>query len=49
MKKAFQRRCMACYSTEDKYNLIRIVRTAEGKIVLDTQNVCGEGKNIYKL
>ena len=49
MKKAFQRRCMACYSTEDKYNLIRIVRTAEGKIVLDTTGkIDGRGAYICK-
>ncbi len=49
MKKAFQRRCMACYSSKDKYSLIRIVRTAEGKIILDTTGkIDGRGAYICK-
>ena len=49
MKKAFQRRCMACYSIKDKYSLIRIVRTAEGKVVLDmTGKIDGRGAYICK-
>ena len=49
MKKAFQRRCMACYTAKDKYSLIRIVRTAEGKVVLDmTGKIDGRGAYICK-
>jgi predicted RNA-binding protein YlxR (DUF448 family) len=30
-----QRTCIACRKIEDKWELIRVVRTAEGKVVID--------------
>ena len=35
MKKAFQRKCMACNTKKDKYDLIRIVRSTDGGILID--------------
>jgi len=49
MKKAFQRRCMACNAAKDKYELIRIVKSPEGKILLDKQGkIDGRGAYICK-
>lgn len=38
MKKAFQRKCMACSKKDDKYSLIRIVRMPNNEIVIDITN-----------
>lgn len=47
MKKAFQRKCMACNAKNDKYNLIRIVRMANGEILIDkTGKLNGRGAYI---
>lgn len=35
MKKAFQRKCMACNTKKDKYDLIRIVKNKKGEILID--------------
>ena len=35
MKKAFQRKCMACNTKKNKYDLIRIVKNARGEIFVD--------------
>lgn len=35
MKKAFQRKCIACNQKKDKYELIRIVKNKEGEIFVD--------------
>ena len=35
MGKAFQRRCIACRQQDNKYNLIRIVKTKTGEITID--------------
>lgn len=35
MKKAFQRKCMACNSKKNKYDFIRIVRSSNGEIMID--------------
>ena len=47
MKKAFQRKCMACNQKDDKYNLIRIVRMTDGEILIDnTGKLNGRGAYI---
>jgi len=46
MKKAFQRTCMACNNKTNKYNLIRIVRTPEGKPIIDNTGKI-EGRGAY--
>lgn len=49
MKKAFQRKCMACNEKDDKYNLIRIVKMPEGEILIDkTGKLNGRGAYICK-
>lgn len=49
MKKAFQRKCMACNTKNDKYNLIRIVRMQNGEIHIDkTGKLNGRGAYICK-
>ena len=35
MSEAFRRRCMACNKTENKYNLIRIVKTPSNEVLVD--------------
>ena len=35
MKQAFQRKCMACNTKKNKYDLIRIVKNSKGEISLD--------------
>ena len=35
MKKAFQRKCMACNTKKDKYDLIRIVKNNSGEVFID--------------
>ena len=43
-KKQPQRKCVGCGEKKDKKELIRIVRTPEGKVVLDaTGKVSGRG------
>ena len=47
MKKAFQRKCMACNEKDNKYNLIRIVRMQNGEILIDkTGKLNGRGAYI---
>lgn len=47
MKKAFQRKCMACKTKKDKYDLIRIVRNPNGEILIDKLgNLDGRGAYI---
>lgn len=47
MKKAFQRKCMACNSKQDKYSLIRIVKNKNGEILIDeTGKLDGRGAYI---
>ena len=47
MKKAFQRKCMACNIKNDKYNLIRIVKMQNGEILIDkTGKLNGRGAYI---
>ncbi len=47
MKKAFQRKCMACNTKKDKYELIRIVKNSNGEIILDkTGKLDGRGAYI---
>ena len=47
MKVIPQRTCVVCKSKQDKNNLVRIVKTPEGKIVLDkTGKVNGRGAYI---
>ncbi len=47
MKKAFQRRCMACNTKKNKYDLIRIVRNKKGEILVDkTGKLNGRGAYI---
>jgi len=47
MKKAFQRKCMACNTKKDKYELIRIVRISNGEIHIDkTGKLNGRGAYI---
>ena len=49
MKKAFQRKCMACNTKKNKYELIRIVRTPDGEILVDKQGkIDGRGAYICK-
>ena len=49
MKKAFQRKCMACNTKNDKYNLIRIVRLQNDEILMDkTGKQNGRGAYICK-
>ena len=49
MKKAFQRRCMACNTARNKYELVRIVKSPDGKILLDKQGkIDGRGAYICK-
>lgn len=44
-----QRTCVACRSTEAKRGLVRIVRTAEGAVVIDeTGKKPGRGAYIHK-
>ena len=31
MKKSFQRRCMACNTARNKYELVRIVKSPDGR------------------
>ena len=35
MKRPFQRKCMACNTKKDKYELIRIVKNKSGEIFVD--------------
>ena len=47
MKKAFQRKCMACNTKKNKYDLIRIVKNARGEIFVDkVGNLDGRGAYI---
>ena len=46
MKKAFQRKCMACNVKNNKYNLIRIVKTSKGEILIDKTGKL-EGRGAY--
>lgn len=47
MKKAFQRRCMACNTKKNKYDLIRIVKNKKGEILVDkTGKLNGRGAYI---
>lgn len=47
MKKAFQRKCMACNIKQDKYSLIRIVKDKNGQILIDkTGKLNGRGAYI---
>lgn len=47
MKKAFQRKCMACNTKKNKYDLIRIVKNSNGEIMLDkTGKLDGRGAYI---
>lgn len=47
MKKAFQRKCMACNAKKNKYDLIRIVRNSKGEVLLDkTGKLDGRGAYI---
>ena len=47
MKKAFQRRCMACNTKKNKYDLIRIVKNKQGEILVDkTGKLNGRGAYI---
>ena len=49
MKKAFQRKCMACNTKNDKYSLIRIVKIQNGEIHIDkTGKLNGRGAYICK-
>ncbi len=49
MSKAFPRRCMACDTTKNKYELIRIVKTPEGEILIDKDGkIDGRGAYICK-
>lgn len=49
MKKAFQRKCMACNQKNDKYNLIRIVKMPNNEILIDnTGKLNGRGAYICK-
>ena len=46
MKKAFQRKCMACNVKNNKYDLIRIVKTSKGEILIDKTGKL-EGRGAY--
>ena len=47
MKKAFQRKCMACNTKKDKYELIRIIKKNNGEILVDkTGKLDGRGAYI---
>ncbi len=47
MKKAFQRTCTGCNAKKDKYELIRIVKTKENKVLIDVKgNLNGRGAYI---
>ena len=47
MKKAFQRKCMACNNKKDKYELIRIVKNKNGEVLVDkTGKLDGRGAYI---
>lgn len=47
MKKAFQRKCIACNTKKDKYYLIRIVKNKNGEILVDkTSKQDGRGAYI---
>ena len=47
MKKAFQRKCMACNVKKDKYELIRIIKKNNGEILVDkTGKLDGRGAYI---
>ena len=49
MNKAFQRRCMACNTAKNKYELIRIVKTPNGEILIDKDGkIDGRGAYICK-
>ena len=49
MKEAFQRRCMACNTVRNKYELIRIVRMPNGEILIDKKGkLNGRGAYICK-
>ena len=49
MKKAFQRKCMACNTKNDKYSLIRIVKIQNDEIHIDkTGKLNGRGAYICK-
>ncbi len=49
MKKAFQRRCMSCNAKKNKYELIRVVRTKDNKVIVDiTGRMEGRGAYICK-
>lgn len=45
-KKIPQRRCMGCMTSFDKNTLLRIVRTASGKVVFDEKGKT-EGRGAY--
>ena len=47
MKKVPQRRCIGCYESKPKNELIRVVRTTDGKICVDkTGKINGRGAYI---
>ena len=46
MKQAFQRKCMACNTKKNKYDLIRIVKNKNGEITVDKTGK-KEGRGIY--
>ena len=49
MNKAFQRKCMACNAIRNKYELIRIVKTKQGEILIDKYGkLDGRGAYICK-
>ena len=49
MSEAFRRRCMACNTTKNKYDLIRIVRTKDNEVLVDkTGKIDGRGAYICK-
>ena len=46
MKKAFQRKCMACNVKKDKYELIRIIKKNNGEILVDKTGK-SDGRGAY--
>ena len=49
MNKAFQRKCIACNTVRNKYELIRILKTKQGEILIDKKgNLNGRGAYICK-
>ena len=46
MKKAFQRKCMACNAKKDKYELIRIIKKNNGEILVDKTGK-SDGRGAY--